>query len=237
MRRTIWSGALALAAMAAASGAQAQDTQEEVLPTISITFNVGNAVGDLSEYFDRGFGAQLSGFYPLEEMGIARIRADIGFLVYGVERQRHCFPVPIGCRINAEVQTTNSIGYGGVGPEFGFPMGAIEPYVYGTIGLSVFWTESSLVERTGEDYLDTTHLADGNFAWRAGGGVRVRLTQGRSPVALNFAVERHDNGVAEFLTKGDIVDHTDGRITLRSNRSQADLVTLRIGVTIGIRGN
>ncbi len=52
----------------------------------------------------------------------------------------------------------------------------------------------------------------------------MRVSTGRTPVWLDFGVERHENGVAEFLTKGDIIDHPDGSITVLPNRSEANLV-------------
>ena len=228
---------MALAASLAASGAGAQRVEEEVPPTIGFSFTVGNAIGELGTYFDQGFGGQVHGVFPLHDRGIVRLRGDLGFLIYGVERQRHCFPGPVGCRLNLEVNTTNSIGYGGVGPEFALPVGAIEPYVYGTFGFAAFWTSSSLEEGYDrQDYFNTTHLSDGMVAWRTGGGVRVRVWRGgKGPILLNFGVERHHNGVARFLTKGDIIDHPDGSITIRPNRSRANLMTFRVGVSFGLR--
>ncbi|HSG46894.1 MAG TPA: hypothetical protein VLA43_03665, partial [Longimicrobiales bacterium] len=70
--------------------------------------------------------------------------------------------------------------------------------------------------------------------WRVGGGMRIQVKGGRKPVALDLGVERHQNGVADFLTKGDIQDHPDGSITLFPNRSEANMVTFRLGVVVGI---
>jgi hypothetical protein len=50
-------------------------------------------------------------------------------------------------------------------------------------------------------------------------------------------VERHENGVADFLTEGDIIDHPDGSITMYPNRSEADFVAFRFGMTFGLGGH
>jgi hypothetical protein len=107
--------------------------------------------------------------------------------------------------------------------------------VNASFGFSYFATTTSLKGQNNvEDFASTTNYSDGTFAWRGGAGLRVRVSNGRTPVSLDLGVERHQNGVAEFLTKGDIVDHPDGSITILPNRSEANLMTVRMGVTIGI---
>ena len=104
-----------------------------------------------------------------------------------------------------------------------------------SLGFSAVVTTSSLGGDDGyDDYASTTNFSDGVFAWRAGGGVRIRVNGGRKPVYLDFGVERHQNGIADYLTKGDILDHPDGSITLFPNRTEANLVTFRMGVSFGI---
>jgi hypothetical protein len=167
--------------------------------------------------------------------GHVRLRGDVGFLVYGHERQRYCFT--LSCRVQSDLTTTNSIFYGGIGPELVLATGAVEPYVHATAGLAGFVTSSSLDDRDGYGpYFETTNYSDVVFSWKAGGGVRLRVGRGYRPVFLDFGVERHDNGVANFLTVGDIVDEPDGSITVYPNRSEADLVTFRFGVSVGFPG-
>jgi hypothetical protein len=84
------------------------------------------------------------------------------------------------------------------------------------------------------DYFDTTNYSDVAVAWKVGGGARVRVHDGRHPVALDFGVGRHQNGIANFLTEGDIFDYADGTIRLLPNRSEANLVTFRFGVSTGV---
>jgi opacity protein-like surface antigen len=143
--------------------------------------------------------------------------------------------VPIGCRIEVDVTTTNSVLYGGLGPEVVLATGAVEPYVNASLGFSYFATTSSLSGQSdSEDFASTTNFDDALFAWRAGAGVRVQVHGGRNPVALDLGLERHENGVADFLAKGDIQDNPDGSITVFPNRSEANMVTVRLGVTVGL---
>jgi len=201
-----------------------------------LSFVAAEPVGELALYFDNGFGAQINGSWPMSSDGAVRLRGDLGLLVYGHERLHYCYSVPFGCRIEADLTTTNSIVYAGVGPELALPLGALEPYAYATTGLSYFATVSSLSHDWGDDGPGTTNYSDFVLAWKFGGGMRLRLGRGPRPVALDFGVERHRNGVAEFLTRGDIVDEPDGSITVYPNRSEANLTTFRFGISLGLGG-
>ena len=109
--------------------------------------------------------------------------------------------------------------------------------MFGTVGLSYFATISSLSGPDEyRDYFDTTNYSDVVMAVRFGGGARVRVHSGRLPVSLDFGIERHENGIANFLTEGDILDHPDGTVTLFPNRSEANLLTFRLGISIGVGG-
>lgn len=232
MGRGGMTGVAALLALAlSAGGAEAQRSRGYV----GIAFIGADPVGELGAYIDEGFGGQFSGAWAPDPRGHVRLRGDFGFLIYGHERQRLCFSTPIGCRIETDLTTTNSVLFGGIGPELVLATGAVEPYLNASFGFSYFVTTSSLSgESEWDDWANTTNFDDGVFAWRLGGGMRVRVSNGRKPVFLDFGVERHENGVADFLTKGDIVDHPDGSISLYPNRSEANLFTFRMGVTIGV---
>lgn len=200
---------------------------------VGVSFVAANAVGDLGFFVDNGFGLQLEGGVPMAANGHLRLRGEVGFVVYGLERQRVCFG-GIGCRVGSDLTTTNNIFYGGIGPEVVLATGAFEPYVHATAGLSGFVTSSSLNDHDGTGpYFETTNYSDVVFSVRYGGGLRLRVGGSHRPVFLDFGVERHDNGIANFLTKGDIVDNSDGSITVFPNRSDADLTAFRLGMSVG----
>lgn len=226
--------AAVLALAVTASAVQAQRYGDEA-GRFDLTFLVGDPQGDMGYLVDAGFGLQLGGAIPVTGSdGHLLIRGDFGFMIYGHERQEFCYGVPVGCRIGMDLTTDNSILFGGIGPELVLLKGPIQPYVNASMGFSAFLTTSSLGDDYGDDWANTTNYSDGVFAWRAGGGMRFRVADGRRPVYLDFAVERHQNGVAEYLTEGDIQDHADGSITLYPNRTEANLVAFRMGISIGI---
>ena len=225
-----------LAALAVvAGGLGAQQREDAPAGYVGGSFVGADPVGSLGTYFDNGWGGQLWGAIPMEPTGRLRLRADFGFLIYGNEHRSVCFSVPVGCRIELDMNTTNAILFGGLGPELVLLQGPIEPYVNASFGFSYFGTTTSLSgDNDGESFASTTNYSDGMFAWRMGGGMRMRVARGHTPVWLDLGVERHQNGVASFLTKGDIVDHPDGSITVLPNTSEANLLAFRLGVTVGI---
>jgi hypothetical protein len=225
--------ALALAASLIAPGSA--EAQRRPAGYVNIGILGADPVGELADYVDAGGGLQFEGLIPVEGSNRFRFRADLGFIIYGHERQRVCFNAPVGCRIQMDLNTTNSIFFGGIGPELLLATGAFQPYVNAMVGFSYFATTSAL-EGTwdSQDFATTNNFDDIVLARRVGGGVRWRVSRGRHPVSLDFGVEHHENGVAEFLTKGDIEDHPDGSITIYPNRAEANLVTMRFGVSVGI---
>jgi hypothetical protein len=235
MRTGKWWTALALACALIPAGSVSAQEYSEPAGYVGLSFVAGNPLGELDAFFDQSFGFELEGIWPMTEDRRLRLRTDLGMLIYGHERIAMCHPV--GCRIGVDLTTTNNIFFFGVGPELALATGAFEPYVFGTMGLSYFATISSLSgPNEYRDYFDTTNYDDIVMAFRFGGGARVRVHSGRRPVSLDFGVERHQNGIANFLTEGDILDNPDGSITLFPNRSEANLMTLRFGVSIGLGG-
>jgi len=228
-----WMVTLAMLALCApAAMAQRND---DLAGRVGITLLVGEPQGEMGMLVDEGFGLQVDGAFLSAADGHLRLRADFGFMIYGHERQDFCYAAPVGCRIGLDLTTDNVIFFGGIGPEIVLMTGAIEPYVHASVGFSAFVTTSSLGDDDGyDDYASTTNFSDGVFALRAGGGVRFRVSEGRNPVYLDFGVERHQNGVADYLIKGDIIDNPDGSITMFPNRTEANMVTFRMGVSVGI---
>ena len=201
---------------------------------VGIRFIVAEPLGEFSDYVDAGFGAGLSGRIPLDPTGVVSLRADLGFLIYGYESKRVCFD-GIGCRVQTRLQTSNNIFFGGIGPELALPLDWARPYVNAFIGFGYFNTTSSLESLWGgEDQFQTENLGDGTFSWGFGGGLEMYVHRGRVPVAIDLGARYHRNGVMRYLTKGDILDHPDGSITLFPITSEADLMSYELGVSIGI---
>jgi hypothetical protein len=198
---------------------------------IGISFVAADAIGALDFTVDQGFGLEVQAGLPIAADGHLRLRMDGGFLIYGIEQILYC---DYGCRVGSQLTTTNSMVYGGVGPELVLGRGGFRPYVHASAGASWFVTSSSLDDRDGYGpYLETTNFWDVVFSWKFGGGLRFGVG-GSERTFIDMGVVLHNNGVTNYLTRGDIVDNPDGTVTLYPNRSDADFLSFKLGVTFAL---
>ncbi|RMH15489.1 MAG: hypothetical protein D6701_09945 [Gemmatimonadetes bacterium] len=199
---------------------------------LELAFVAADPRGEFATYVDEGFGVQLTGRWQPDPSSWVSLRTDLGFINYGNERFTFCSQ--FSCRLAFDLTTRNNIFYLGLGPEIEVPSPVLRPYAFAAVGLGYFATTSSLRGSSDfDDFANTVNFDDAVLQWRAGGGVRVRLSGGDHPVALDIGGEYHGNGEVEYLTEGDIVDNPDGSVTLFPIRSEANLATFRIGVSIG----
>jgi opacity protein-like surface antigen len=110
------------------------------------------------------------------------------------------------------------------------PSGPVRPYLYGTIGLGYFFTESSVkgTNSTDQEFASSTNFDDTTPALTLGGGFQIPVAR---IVAIDLGVEYRRHREARYLTEGDIVEEDDGSVTLNVNESDADLFVYRIGVS------
>jgi len=225
---------LLVAFMAAAPSA----AQGQYRPQPSFAFGLSGVlarpVGEFQRFVDWGGGFGTYGVINFDEGRHVGLRMDGSFVIYGHERYSTVLSPTIR-RVWVDVRTDNFIVGFGVGPQFTFGNGPIRPYVYGTAGLSYFATVSSVSGTADfDDGFSSTNFDHFTGALVGGGGLLFRLTRGRHPISIDMSVQSTYNGEAEYLRRGDIVENLDGSVTLFPIRSQANLVTFRTGVTIGM---
>jgi opacity protein-like surface antigen len=193
-------------------------------------------VGEFREYVRHGAGLNFNGVWTPVRDGPLALRADGGFIVYGSETKRVCFSSTVGCRVQLDLNTTNSIAYVNAGPQLMVPTGPVRPYANAGIGFSYFATTSKVEgSQNSEPFASSTNFDDITLAWAGGGGVLIPLSRGRTPVLLDIGGRYNGNGQVEYLKRGDIQDNPDGTIGFTPTRSQANLVTIQIGISVGIR--
>ena len=187
--------------------------------------------GEFGLIVDDGWGFELGGRYEL--VGLLSVRTSLGFINYGKETLRFCSAY--SCRVGVDLNTWNNIFFFGVGPEFGVRMGPLRPYARAAVGLGYFQTTSGL---SGDDsdytFASTDNWDDVVFQGRVGAGLGFQLSNGRKPVGLDFGADYHHNGLTTYLREGDIVDQPDGSIVISPRRSEANLWSFRLGVSIGL---
>ena len=231
-----------LASLALALGAvTAAAAQDAPLPPVRANaggaFIIAVPIGEFDDYVNTGWGIDGHFRIHLDRQGIISLRADGSFVNYGNETRRVCFGGGVGCLIQLDLTTSNNILSFAAGPEIAVPDGLIQPYIHGGIGISYFATTSSVEgsDNNDEPFARTTNFDDLTFSWIAAAGLRIPLSRGRTPVALDLGARLLDNGEVEYLREGSITTNPDGSIVLDPILSEANLVKILIGVSIGIR--
>lgn len=219
---------------ASANVTGAQLSNVEMLPS-RFSFGGDLAIsqpkGEFANNVPNGYGFDVTGMFRLDPQGYFNLRADLGGVRYGHERQRIGFP--ISGRIAVDLNTDNQIGFGAFGAQLQIPDGWFRPYANAAVAATYFWTESSISGADNSEPFDqTTNLDDWSHAWIFGGGVMIPF--GRSIGALNLGARYHYGASATYLKKGDITDNPDGTINLNPRKSKTDLVLWQLGVSFAI---
>ncbi|HEX2190531.1 MAG TPA: hypothetical protein VHG51_16605 [Longimicrobiaceae bacterium] len=198
-------------------------------------FAYGRPQGEFRDNVEQGFGGDVHFLYQPAARGPLALRVDASFLNYGNERMRVPLSSTIGGRITVDVNTSNNIAFLGIGPQLGVPDGRLRPYVGAFVGVNYLFTESSVEGRDDDlDFARTTNYDDATFSYGGRAGIYAPLRGGPSPISLDLGVVYQDNGEASYLREGDIHDLPGGGLLLTPSRSDTDLLTFRLGVTVGI---
>ncbi len=222
----------ALVALTPAAG------QAQYRPHPSFAFGLNGVlarpVGEFQDFVDWGGGLGMYGVLNFDRGRHFGLRFDGSVVFYGHER----YTVPLSNtirRVWVDVSTDNFIVGFGVGPQFTFGRGPIRPYVFGTAGFSYFATVSTVSGTADwDDGISSTNFDHFTGALTGGGGLVFQLSRGRRPVSIDMSVHSTYNGQAEYLTRGGIVENLDGSVTMFPIRSQANLLTFRTGIVIGL---
>lgn len=203
------------------------------------SFNYGQPTGEFRNYVDQGFGAD--GFYrfALDRYGVVSLRVGGQFLIYGHERQRLPLSSTIGNLVMVNVNTSNNIvGFGG-GLELAAPTPAVRPYIFGQLGTSYFYTQTSVEGSNSQelDFARTTNYHDWVFARQLGGGLQIPLGRARrgTSVQLDLGATYSYHGPTRYLNENSIVKVGQGQYEFHPITSDANLVTYRLGVAFSLR--
>ena len=221
-----------------ASGAEGQRRRSRTefkRSTFGISATLARPVGEFQNFVDWGGGISLYALINLNRRGPLGVRFDGSFMGYGHESVERPLSPSIQ-RVTVDVSTNNYIASLGVGPQLTLGRGPLQPYLYGTVGFSYFATVSSASGTADvEPFASSTNFDDFTPTFTGGAGLLLSITRrGRHPVSLDLSAQTHHNGEARYLRKGSLLESADGSISFIPIQSQANLVTLRLGVAIGV---
>jgi hypothetical protein len=187
--------------------------------------------GEFASNVGKGYGFDLNGMLRLDYRGFLNLRADFGGVQYGRERKDASF-FGITGRVTLDLETTNNIAWGAIGPQLMVPDGPFRPYVNAAVAYTMFSTTSTLSSPTGAiQPISQDNANDGSHAWIFGSGIVIPFGESGG---LSLGARYYYGGRATYLTKGDITDNPDGSITLNPRNSKTDLVLWQLGVSFAI---
>jgi hypothetical protein len=187
--------------------------------------------GEFASNVGHGYGFDLNGLFKIDYRGYLNLRADVGGVQYGRERKDASF-FGITGRVTLDLETTNSIAWGAIGPQIMIPDGPFRPYANAAIAYTVFSTTSTLTDpSSGFQYASQDNANDGSHAWIFGSGILIPFGESG---AFNLGARYYYGGRATYLNKGDITDNPDGTITLHPRNSKTDLVLWQLGFSFAI---
>jgi opacity protein-like surface antigen len=223
--------ALALMLIGTTVGAAQRAGLREVRPWGDLGFSVvgGVPVGQFGDLVSGVGGVNADLNFRFDRRGSAALRIDGSYLQYGNER-RFLPLAGSGGLLAVDMNTTFYVAALRAGPQVLLGEGRIRPYGFGTIGVAYFATQTSLGGCCG-----TTNFDDTALSLAAGGGLRIDLSRGRHPAALDLGASFVQNGQVSYLREGDILPNPDGSFTLRPVRSDANFVTLQLGLSFALR--
>ena len=229
---------LAVASVAlCASVANAQEEWRDEGPKrhlFGINGTLARPVGEFQNFVNWGGGLSLYGVFNIKDTSPWGIRFDGSIMSYGRESLRRPLSTSIQ-RVLIDVTTSNLIASVGVGPQVTIGHGRLRPYGFATVGLSYFATVSSASGTSdGEPFASSTNFDDLTASLSGGAGLMLRLSQGKHPVALDMSAQTVYNGRMSYLRKGSLLEAADGSISFIPIRSNANLVSFRLGVAIGV---
>ena len=117
------------------------------------------------------------------------------------------------------------------GPQLTFGQGPLRLYGFGMGGVSYFATSTSFDDSCGcGSYGSTTEWDDVTLAWEAGGGLQLALGRGHNPVLLDLGARYLYNGRVTYVPAQTLASGTLSPVS-----SEANLVVLQLGISVGLR--
>jgi hypothetical protein len=202
--------------------------------SLAVAGQYAQPIGGFHSNVDDAWGVGLAVRHHFRGFELLGFRGDFAFLNYGNERKR----VPVSPTINrvlVDMTTSNNIAVVSGGPELMLTRGPIRPYVYGFLGYSYFYTESSVGDSEGSAFAQSTNFSDGGMAFGWGSGVSLPLRIRAARVALDVGARRTTNGSRSYLRRGDIQDQPDGSLQFSPRTTDADFWQFHVGASISLR--
>ena len=232
---------IALAALTAPAGLDGQREPLVDVAAAPLRWEVGVdgivaiPVGEFAEYVGLGGGGGLYGVLLVGRGQTLGIRLDVSLINYGSETSRVQLSPTIPF-IEVDVSTQNQIASFGIGPQLQLVRGWFRPYGRASAGFSDFATTTSLNGFGDSDPIaQTTNFDDITFALVGAAGVRLMVSNGVYPIAIDVGGRYLRHGETEYLRRGGLTAGPGGEVLMETIRSETSLVGWHVGVSFALR--
>jgi len=243
----VWLGAWIAAALVLAAPVSASAQAPESVPApevftgperweLGFGLLLAKPLGEFSEHVDSGDGFRLFGVLYFGDRRRIGLRLEGVVASYGrrtVTRQLDP-SLPLA---EVDVTTDSSIGSLSVGPQVTLGQGRARFYAYTSVGSSQFLTSTSMWG--GDSYLPIATRDDfesHSLLLAGGAGFRFAFrTTKRHPVAVDLGGDLRRHGRTEYLSEASIVELAGGGTQIEPVRSDTNMATVQLGVTVGMR--
>ena len=219
-----------------ASPVEAQDDREwnPRLLGIDASFMLSEGLGRFGELSGGGLGFTSGITWMPSQSGNFGARFDLSLNIYDRSHHPTCLTTP--CWMKGDIVTTNGIFQFGVGPEWTISRGPIQPYLFATVGPSVFYTSLGMDwlcnEGNSGDYCSENYHSDWGITARTGGGLRYHFSE---IIGLNLGFAYQYHGTRKYMVKGDLGLYEDGTVKIDNMRhSRADNLSFEVGMHFNI---
>ena len=184
----------------------------------SMNFALGSPRGEMSDYIDStAFGVSGTIGINLGKSPFL-VGLDLGVLNYGTDRQFDYLQhySHIGFSLKHSYNIFHGLSFLRFQP---FKRGSVSPYVDGLLGVSYFWTSTSLEDDYNEEDIHLeTNYDDAAMTYGFGGGVKIKIGSSKKRKHLSSGEKYFIDlsfrylfgGKVEYLTEGSIVSDESG---------------------------
>lgn len=198
---------------------------------------LGLPQGEFKEKVDRlGYGIQLHGtLWSPGKLRPVTIGMNIGYLIYGEERERRRFSLTIP-DVTVDVSRTNSIFNFHLLVQISPFSGTWRPYLE-VLGGGAYISTSTSIESEWDfanDIATSTNFDDFTWSYGSGAGLLIKIGEALGDISslyLDLKGRYLFGTKAEYLAEGSItIDERNGNVYYDVLKSTTDLVTIHLGV-------
>jgi hypothetical protein len=223
-----WSRSLRFALLVFASSAVCAGSARADAIYVQGGYLVGGfPTGDWAEVAGAAMGLDGTNILHPDPTRPVALRSSTGW-AYNFSRSASVPQANLGPNSELSLETTNNSLWFGIGPELGRAEGEARPFVFGTIGVNIYWTNSSLEGRVGgQGYSANVGHTGTTFAWSAGAGFRKSMAN--IPGRMIELSAEYRSGIGLKYVVPDEVTSSGTSVNWERESHNADQVLVRLG--------